>query len=146
MIVHSCKFDRDIYLDPIEDRWYRIPHEFNIEIKTDAGVYRVHVDSNFHFDARSGPMIVDWYVPHIGDQKLLKSWLMHDIGSYDICFTFHENNDIFRINLLQAGTEWLKRNLILMSVSVSDFYFGKPIKGEREYINSDKIHVRMDAG
>lgn len=142
----SAKIYSDIKFDKVADRWYRIKHPFtSIVDMGKQGVKRAVVKEGFMFDGRSGPKLVDWYVPNLGTQEEIKRWLNHDLWSYDIGLTFRENNQILRDDLGSiCNYGWFKRNAVWCAVSASDSYFGMPTPDNREYINVDKIKVFHD--
>ncbi len=144
MRISNIVFSRDIAITPIEDRWYRVLGAFSVDFYLeDEGVVRITVDDGFMFDGRSGPKIVDYYAPNLGTQAELKTFLIHDLLSYDIYFSFEENNNIFYSNLRDwCGYGWFKASVMKGVVSLSDSYFGRPTPDSREYPNMNKIHVR----
>lgn len=144
MEIKSISFDLDeISIVPISDRWYKIPHDFRITIVTEkSGTMRYKIDPDFHFDARSGPKFVDYFIPEIGTQDLLKCWILHDLMAYDsMGFDFHEANDILHAGLIACGVSEMTADLVYVAVSYDDSYFGEPIYGTREFVNIDKIHM-----
>lgn len=144
MKINNIVFSRDISITPVADRWYRVNGAFSVDFYLDGeGVVRINVDDGFMFDGRSGPKLVDYYTPNLGTQDELKTFLIHDLLSYDIYFSFEQNNNIFYNNLrTRCGYGWTKAKIIWACVSISDSYFGRPAPDSREYPNLDKIHVR----
>lgn len=148
MKITKIEFSRDITLKPLADRWYEVQGAFSVNFYIedegeDGGVVRINVDDGFLFDGRSGPKIVDYYAPNLGTQEELKTYLIHDLLSYDIKFSFEENNNIFYNNLRNwCKYGWWKSKVMWGFVSVSDSYFGTPLPDSREYPNLNKIHVR----
>ena len=139
-----ARVSRDISLTPVEDRWYRVNGCFSVEIWGDfPGRKQIDVDDGFMMDGRSGPRIVDYLIPNLGSQPELKTFLVHDLFSYDIGLTFSENNELFYNNLRgPCGYSWVTAKLAWACVSASDSYFGQPAPGDREYPNLGKIKVR----
>ena len=146
MKIDKIEFSRDITIKPIADRWYRIDGAFTVDIYLkDEGVVHISVDDGFMFDGRSGPKLIDYFAPNLGTQGELKTYLLHDLLSYDIYFSFNENNDIFYKNLRDknyCNYGYMKAKIIKGFVSISDSYFGIPLPDSREYPNLNKIHVR----
>ena len=144
MKVLKVEFSRDITLKPIADRRYEVQGAFSVNFYLeDEGVVRINVDDGFLFDGRSGPKVVDYYAPNLGTQAELKTFLIHDLLSYDIYFSFEENNNIFYNNLRNwCKYNWFKAKTMWGFVSISDSYFGTPLPDSREYPNLNKIHVR----
>lgn len=143
-MIWRADVSRDITLMPIGDRWYRIPGHFSIDIWGPfPGRKHIDVDDGFEFDGRSGPILVDYLTPNLGSQPILKCWLTHDINAYDKSgLSFSETNALLRDMLQKAGYGHMRRNLIWAAVSANDSWFGEPLKGDREYPNLDKIHLR----
>lgn len=144
MLIDMIEFSRDIILKPVADRWYEVQGSFTVDIYLNKEErVNINIDDGFLFDGRSGPKIVDYYIPNLGTQEELKTFLLHDLLSYDIYFSFSENNDIFYRNLRNlCNYSWSKSKIIWAFVSVSDSYFGIPLPDSREYANVNKIHVR----
>lgn len=135
----------DITLVPVSNRWYRIPHNVNIELTTNFGTYRIRLDKDFHFDGRSGGPFADFVAPNLGTQREVKAWLLHDVLGYDIGLSFHETNyALYWVLVYSCSYHTYKASLIRKAVSVSDSWFGAPKEGEREYINNGKIHLTLD--
>lgn len=144
MKVSKVEFSRDIVIKPIEDRWYEIQGAFSIDLFTDSGHIRVNVDNGFLFDSRSGGPMIDalGIAPNLGTQDELKCWATHDIFAYDICLSYDETNELLYDMLRKAGYTWFRARMVYTAVNFSDSWFGRPIPGDREYPNLDKIHVR----
>lgn len=144
MKITKIDFSRDISITPVADRWYRVNGSFTVDFYLEGeGVVHIAVDDGFMFDGRSGPKLVDYYTPNLGTQDELKTFLIHDLLSYDIYFSFEQNNNIFYNNLRnKCGYGWTKSKIIWACVSISDSYFGRPLPDSREYPNLNKIHVR----
>ena len=144
MKITKIDFSRDISITPVADRWYRVNGAFTVDFYLEnEGVVHIAVDDGFFFDGRSGPKLVDYYTPNLGTQDELKTFLIHDLLSYDIYFSFEQNNNIFYNNLRnKCGYGWAKAKIIWACVSISDSYFGRPLPDSREYPNLNKIHVR----
>ena len=137
-------FSRDLEIVRVSDRWYRIPFSFDVDIYLD-GVHRAHIDidRDFMFDGRSGPRIVDFFVPNLGTQNERRAWFIHDLLSYSLGISYRENNRLLFGTLRRTcGYPRVKAGLIWGAVSLSSSYYGKPKPDEREYVNLPKIHVR----
>lgn len=144
MKITKIDFSRDISITPVADRWYKVNGAFTVGFYLEGeGVVHIAVDDGFMFDGRSGPKLVDYYAPNLGTQDELKTFLIHDLLSYDIYFSFEQNNNIFYNNLRnKCGYGWTKAKIMWACVSISDSYFGIPLPDSREYPNLNKIHVR----
>lgn len=134
----------EVYLAPVSDRWYRIPHSWAADFYTDAGRIHVDVDKDFLFDGRSGPVLVDVFVPNLGTQEETKRWLNHDLAGHGVIgLTFEEANDDLRMGLRDYCDYTRKMaGAIHVSVSASDSWFGEPGPDDKSYPNLAKIHVR----
>lgn len=140
--INKIEFSRDIVIVPVADRWYRIPHKFQITVLTDCGKLVFSIDSDFMFDGRSGGPFVDALgISNLGTQDLVKSWLFHDINFYDVYFTFQESNEILYMMLKKAGMGWFKARSVYVAVGMAESHFGEPKPNDKEYINIPKIHV-----
>lgn len=144
MKITKIEFSRDIVLKPIADRWYEVQGAFTVDLcLVNEGVVHINIDDGFLFDGRSGGPIVDYFAPNLGTQQELKTFLLHDLLSYDIYFSFSENNEIFYNNLRNwCNYSWSKAKIMWAFVSISDSYFGIPLPDSREYSNIDRIYVR----
>lgn len=144
MKIISISFSRDIEIEELSYRWYRVPHPFTIRIDLGCVVKYVDVDAGFLFDGRSGGPGIDFFAPNLGSQAEIKSWLLHDLGSYDLIgVTFEENNELLYFSLVRYADYWkIKASTIKFFVGIKDSYFGVPLEGDREYPNVEKIHLR----
>ena len=77
--IYTPNPNNDVYIAPVETRWYRIPHSWACEVITDCGRIRAEVGAGFLFDGRSGGLAVDILVPNLGTQAETKRWLAHDL-------------------------------------------------------------------
>lgn len=136
MKIVSFEMDGEICISPVRDRWYAVSSPVVISLHTkDYGVIRFHVKHGFLFDGRSGGMLADLFVPNLGTQKELASWLVHDINGYDTCYSFKLTNEILRQMLVISGRSKFKSWLVKKAVSLSRTWFGEPNPTDREYIN-----------
>ena len=143
MKINEVKFSRDILIEPVSDRWYRIPGAFTIDLTTDCGRIRINIDDGFMFDGRSGGPAVDFIAPNLGTQSELKAWLLHDINGYGKCLSFEETNELLYSMLRgQCNYSWFRAKVIYTAVSFSDSWYGEPKPTDRERINWNKIHIR----
>lgn len=133
----------DIYLAPVADRLYRIPHSWRLEAYTDCGRVDIAVAPGFLYNSRSGPMLVDLAVPHIGTMAEAKEWLGHDLGGHGVGLTFEEVNDALRMGLRDnCAYSREKAGAVHVAVSASDNWFGTPELGDMSYPNLALIKVR----
>lgn len=145
MKLKSIIWSRDIEIIPVSDRWYKIPHEVDFDFYLDSGRKHIHLDADFLFDGRSGPILVDYISPNLGTQAEVKAYLAHDFMYYDTTgFTFSESNVILYWTLRnKCDYSWFRAKLIYWAVeSFGEEMFGTPDINSREYSNLAKIHVR----
>lgn len=143
MKILSLEWSTDITIVPIFERWYRVPHEVVIWMKTNCGTYEFKVNKDFYFDGRSGPKLVDFIgiAPNLGTQAEIKAWFLHDILAYDVGLSFDETNYALYFALRNyCNYSWFRAKLIHKAVGLSDYWFGEPLKEEREYVNLGKIN------
>lgn len=142
MKIYDVKVSRDILLEPVSDRWYRIPGAWSVDYITDCGRIHIQVDDGFMLDGRSGGPMVDFIAPNLGTQDELKCWLVHDLNAYDICLSYEETNWLLYEMLRKIGYGWFRARAIYTAVNMSESWFGQPLPRDREYPNLAKIHVR----
>lgn len=136
---------REITLRPISDRWYSIPGHFGIDCYMPAaGVKRISVDDGFQFDGRSGGPFADIIAPNLGTQDELLAWLLHDLNGHGVTgFSFAETNVILYWYLRKyCSYGYLRARAIYTAVSLSNSWYGEPVKGDKSYPNLSKIHIR----
>jgi len=148
MIVKSSTLwtpnpNQDLYICPIADRWYRIPHRWAVDAFTDCGRVHIDVDADFLFDGRSGGKAVDHVVPNLGTQAECKEWAKHDLFGHGLGLSFVETNDNLRMGL-RDHCKYSRElaGIVHRAVSLSDDWFGEPAFDDKSYPNLAKIHVR----
>ena len=121
-------------------RRYCLDNKVEYTVYFDNGVLHVETLPGFMFDGRSGPNLIDWYVPNLGslDERLL--WHMHDCLGYAGSLDFWHTNRALRLGLRDlAGYEFVKAWLIERAVSISDSWYGVPSKDDWCYKNVGKV-------
>lgn len=93
--------------------------------------------------------MIDPFIPNLGTQAELKSWLLHDIMYYAIGFgmTFSVANDVLFWNLrTKCKYSYPKARLIWGAVQLfGKSSYGEPKVDDREYPNLEKILVYSDS-
>ena len=121
-------------------RRYRLDNKVKYDVHFDDGILHIETLPGFMFDGRSGPALIDWYVPNLGslDERLL--WHMHDCLGYAGSLDFWHTNRALRLGLRdQAGYGNVKAWLIERAVSISDSWYGHPSEGDWCYMNVGKV-------
>ena len=141
--IYTPNPGNDVYIAPVSERWYMIPHSWACEVITDCGRIRAEVGAGFLFDGRSGGLAVDILVPNLGTQAETKRWLAHDLWGHGIALSFEETNDDLRMGLRDdCGYSRKLAGAIHAAVSASESWFGEPAFDDRSYPNLALIHVR----
>ena len=138
------------HLDELEsfkigDRRYRLKELVHTEIHTDIGKLISTYQPGFEFDGRSGPKIVDWYVPNLGNIFERIAWLNHDGCGYATCLDFESTNRLLRMFLRdQVGYSKIKSKLIETAVSLSKSWYGVPDENDTWYCNLGKFNLEWN--
>jgi len=126
----------------ISDRRYRLKFPIELEVKTDVGTLISRYKAGFEFDGRSGPKLIDWYVPNLGSIFERIGWLNHDGCGYATCLDFKSTNRLLQVWLRdEAGYSSLKSGLIKNAVSISKSWYGVPDPTDTWYCNIDKVDL-----
>lgn len=142
-IISICQ--QKIKIEPIEARWYNIPHEVDFDFYTKSGRKHIHLDKDFMFDGRSGGLGADLVAPNLGTQNEIKAWLCHDILFYDTSgFSFNEANLLLYKDLRnKCKYNWLRAKSVYWAVQLfGRGSFCEPAPIDREFPNLGKIHVQ----
>ena len=141
--VYTPNPGNKVWIEPIGERWYRVPHPFGVDVATDCGRVNASVDAGFLFDGRSGGTPADLFEPNLGNQDELKEWLKHDLFGHDIGLSFEEANENLRIGLVRnCGQSAFRARLVWLAVSASRSWFGEPARGDKSFSNLLLIRVR----
>lgn len=123
-----------------ESRQHRLKGRVSAHVTYGSKDLLVATRAGFLTDMRSGPSVIDVFVPHLGSQAERRAWWLHDVLSYDIGFSFEEVNQILKLYLLsECGYSKFVANLVKFSVSCTKSWFGKPPKGSIYYPNLSLI-------
>lgn len=97
---------------------WEIQYPMHIEILSDLipGVLIYEIKPGYITDFRSGPSIVNPFIPKIGDIKLAISWLIHDINYHGFLSKKYADQ-LLREMLEHAGLGKLKRNSVYYAVN-----------------------------
>lgn len=123
-----------------EARRYNLDASIHLVITTDVGTLHVKTLAGFIFDGRSGPEIVDRYVPNLGSIDERVAWLMHDALGYGQSLAFKPTNRILRYFLRDICKYGLvKSSLVELAVGASKSWYGPPKKTEWCYANVGRV-------
>lgn len=121
-------------------RRYPLSKALGFSIFTNQGTLKVKTKAGFTFDGRSGPAIVDWYVPNLGTLEEILCWLAHDCNGYGQDLSFKDTNILLYAMLRDlAKYKTAKCNLIQLAVSVSDSWYGDPPESDWCYANRNLV-------
>lgn len=121
-------------------RRYDLQGGVSADFRFDDGTLRVETAPHFLFDGRSGPPIIDWYVPNLGSLEERALWWMHDCLGYGESLDFWHTNRALRLGLRdQAGYRATKAWAIERAVSISKSWYGTPEPDDWCYNNITKV-------
>ena len=100
----------------------------------------MQTEPGFVFDGRSGPKIVDWYVPNLGNLYEKMCWLTHDANGYEKDFGFKDTNILLYVMLRDlAEYRTTKANMVQLAVSMSKSWYGEPKPDDWCYANRNLV-------
>lgn len=119
-----------------DGRRYPLEAGVRLSVVTNQGTLHVQTAPGFVFDGRSGPKIVDWYAPNLGNIYEKVSWLVHDCNGYGQDLSFKDTN-VLLYAMLRDLAEYRpsKCAVIQLAVSLSDSWYGEPKEDEWCYAN-----------
>lgn len=119
-----------------DGRRYPLEAGVRLSVVTNQGTLHVQTAPGFTFDGRSGPKIVDWYAPNLGNIYEKVSWLVHDCNGYGQDLSFKDTN-VLLYAMLRDLAEYRpsKCAVIQLAVSLSDSWYGEPKEDEWCYAN-----------
>ena len=121
-------------------RRYPLAMPVAFDVFTTQGTLHVATAAGFEFDGRSGPRLVDWYVPNLGTLAERLSWLAHDCNGYGQGLSFEDTNLLLFVMLRDlAKYRTAKATAIQLAVSVSKSWYGTPSKDDWCYKNIGKV-------
>lgn len=132
-------FDGREYLENLKQnkkRRYPFSGSVSFAIYTSAGTLHVCLAAGFEFDGRSGPKIVDWYVPNLGTLEERLCWLCHDANGYVQDLSFDDTN-VLLFAMLRDMCRYRKTKaaLVRFAVGLSRSWYGEPKPSEWCYKN-----------
>lgn len=117
-------------------RRYPLKGRVQLAIYTNQGTLHVTTAAGFTFDGRSGPRLVDWYVPNLGSLEERLCWFVHDCNGYGQDLSFKDTNVLLYAMLRDLPKyRTTKATTIQLSVSISDGWYGEPKPGDWCYSN-----------
>jgi len=124
-------------------RLFDLNNDALLEYFTDEGVYRIWLKKGFRFNGRSGPSIIDFYLPNLADDDYNAAVGGHD-ACFDVhCFSFKVSNALFRGALLCIGR---KPEKVMVAFRFVSSFIGKFIYWRRQdKINVGKVTYSLDA-
>lgn len=127
-------------------RLYILQHPVEYQISFDTGMLHVRTEKGFEFDSRSGPILLDWYVPNLGTLDERMAWHMHDCLAYAQSLNFVQTNYALKFVLRDlAAYSNTKAELVRRAVSLSKSWYGMPTHEDRWYVNVDKVRTEFYA-
>lgn len=125
-----------------KQRLYILHRPVEYQISFDTGTLHVRTEKGFEFDARSGPILLDWYVPNLGTLEERMAWHMHDCLAYAQSLNFSDTNYALKFVLrdLAAYTNF-KSEVVRRAVSIQKSWYGMPDPKDRWYVNVDKVRT-----
>lgn len=124
---------------------YSIKNKLHIEIqaKNIPGTLVYDIMPGFFTDFRSGPSIVNPFIPKIGDTKTALAWLIHDVNYHG--FLSKKYADLLLLEMLEnAGMGKVKRNAVYYSVKFfAGSHYNNLDDDQGELYNHNKTLVRM---
>lgn len=132
--IKVYKFEHSKYLpiSPFKDRWFIQTNNAWCKIYTNFGVITVKARPPFKLNFRSGPKIVDRFIPHVGNIKIAFCWWVHDVLGHDFDISFETVNEILDQMLELSGISDLKSDIVEFMVSLDDDWFGCKTEEERD--------------
>lgn len=121
-------------------RKYPLDEGTRFSIFTNQGTLHVQTAPGFVFDGRSGPKIVDWYVPNLGNFYEKLCWLTHDANGYGKDLSFKDTNILLYVMLRDlAEYRTAKANMVQLAVSLSKSWYGEPKPDDWCYANRNLV-------
>lgn len=123
-----------------DGRRYPLEAGVRLSVVTNQGTLHVQTAPGFTFDGRSGPKIVDWYAPNLGNIYEKVSWLVHDCNGYGQDLSFKDTN-VLLYAMLRDLAEYRpsKCAVIQLAVSLSDSWYGEPKEDDWCYANRNLV-------
>lgn len=123
-----------------DSRRYPLDSGIRLSIFTNQGTLHIQTAPGFVFDGRSGPKIVDWYVPNLGNIYEKVCWFAHDCNRYGQDLSFKDTNVLLYAMLRDlAEYRTTKAAVVQLAVSLSDSWYGDPKPDEWCYANRNRV-------
>ena len=121
-------------------RLYLVEGAISLTVITNQGELKVTTAQGFVFDGRSGPKIIDWYVPNLGSFEERLCWFVHDCNGYGLDLSFEDTN-VLLFAMLRDLSKYrtAKANVIQFAVSLSKSWYGEPKDGDWCRCNLGKV-------
>lgn len=130
-----------------KSRRYPLPLAVRYDILTTQGTLHVQTAPGFTFDGRSGPKIVDWYVPNLGTFAERLCWLTHDCNAYAQDLDFEDTNLLLFVMLRDLARYYEpKASVVQLAVSLSRSWYGIPKDGDWCCCNIGKVSTLFVEG
>lgn len=121
-------------------RRYPLRHPIYMIAECDTGRLLARSEAGFIFDGRSGPPLIDRFVPNLGNIDERAAWLFHDMLAYGGSLNFKDTNRFLRCFLRdQAGYGSFKAWLIEQAVSIDNSWYGEPAEDDWCHCNIGKV-------
>lgn len=126
-----------------KSRRYPLPNPVEVSVRTDCGILHARTEAGFEFDGRSGPSIIDWYVPNLGSLDERLAWWLHDCLGYGQSLSFYDTNLFLKLWLRDmAAYSSFKAEVIRKAVSLSKSWYGFPYSADDPWhCNVGKVHT-----
>lgn len=119
-----------------DERRYPLWDSVSLSVFTNQGNLHIATGPGFAFDGRSGPSIIDWYVPNLGTFEERICWFVHDCNGYGQDLSFKDTNVLLYVMLRDlCRYRKTKATMIQLAVSLSDDWYGPPRPDEWCYQN-----------
>lgn len=123
-----------------KQRRYSLIRPVELRVITDVGMLIARTEPGFQFDGRSGPAILDWYVPNLGTFEERAAWWLHDCLGYGQSLSFYDTNLFLKLWLRDmAAYSSFKSEIIRKAVSLSKSWYGIPTPDDPWFCNVNKV-------
>ena len=123
-----------------KQRRYSLIRPVELRVVTDVGLLIARTEPGFQFDGRSGPAILDWYVPNLGTFEERAAWWLHDCLGYGQSLSFYDTNLFLKLWLRDmAAYSSFKSEIIRKAVSLSKSWYGVPTPDDPWFCNVNKV-------
>ena len=126
-----------------KSRLYVLGSVVELHVFTDSGTLLARTEPGFKFDGRSGPAIIDWYVPNLGTFEERAAWWLHDCLGYGQSLSFSDTNLFLKLWLRDmCAYSKFKAETIRRAVSLSKSWYGYPYSADDPWhCNVNKVHT-----